>query len=105
MPTAYDSLLEYAEATPDKTALISEEDGTRSYAELARHSATLAHVLVGDLGLPPVTGSASGCRIDSRRLLHYWRVRAKVLRATLPCTERIPARTLWRCSSALTPWH
>ena len=53
MPTVYEIVREHAERTPDKTALISEEDGSRSYAELVQHGRQLGHALSRELSLEP----------------------------------------------------
>jgi acyl-CoA synthetase (AMP-forming)/AMP-acid ligase II len=59
MPTAYENIREQAELRADKVALISEEDGTRTYAELARNACALAHAFVNELGLAPGDRAAS----------------------------------------------
>lgn len=53
MPTVYEVLRGHAEARPDKLALISEQDGTRTYAELVDAQARLAYAFVYELGIPP----------------------------------------------------
>jgi crotonobetaine/carnitine-CoA ligase len=53
MPTLYDLMRQHAEHQPDKLALISEEDGTRTYAELAQNEGKLAHMFVHELGFRP----------------------------------------------------
>ncbi len=53
MSTYYELMRKHAEAKPDKLALISESDGTRTYAELVENEARLAHMFVHELGFPP----------------------------------------------------
>jgi len=53
MSTLYELMRQHAEHKPDKLALISEQDGTRTYAELAENEARLAHMFVHELGFPP----------------------------------------------------
>jgi crotonobetaine/carnitine-CoA ligase len=49
----FDVIAGHAEATPDSLALISEEDGTRTYSELVGRSAALAAGLAAGLGVKP----------------------------------------------------
>lgn len=51
MPSFYDVVRAHAEATPEKLALISDQDGERRYLELADDAARLAHVFASELGL------------------------------------------------------
>ncbi|MAG34252.1 MAG: hypothetical protein CL908_25520 [Deltaproteobacteria bacterium] len=53
MATLYELMVQYAEKRPEKLALISELDGTRTYGELALNEARLAHTFVHELGFPP----------------------------------------------------
>lgn len=53
MPTLFDLMRQHAEHRPDKLALISEQDGARTYAELVLNEARLAHMFVHELGFPP----------------------------------------------------
>ena len=53
MTSFFDVIAAHADAMPDSIALISEEDGTRTYAELTDRSACLAAALAGSLGLQP----------------------------------------------------
>jgi acyl-CoA synthetase (AMP-forming)/AMP-acid ligase II len=53
MPTLYDLMRQHAEHRPEKLALISEQDGTRTYGELVDNEARLAHMFVRELGFPP----------------------------------------------------
>lgn len=50
MPTLYDAIVAWADQWPDKLAVITESDGTRTFGELAQRSARLAHGLVHELG-------------------------------------------------------
>ena len=52
MPSLYDVICGHAEAMPEKLALLSEEDGTRSYGELATRAAALGHSFHHELKLP-----------------------------------------------------
>jgi len=52
MPSLYDVIHGHAEAMPEKLALLSEEDGTRSYEELATRAAALGHSFHHELKLP-----------------------------------------------------
>jgi len=52
MSTLYELMRQHAEHKPDKLALISEQDGTRTYAELAENEGRLAHMFVHELGFP-----------------------------------------------------
>ena len=52
MPSFYDVVREHADGMPDKLALISEQDGSRSYEELASGAAALAHAFHHELKLP-----------------------------------------------------
>jgi crotonobetaine/carnitine-CoA ligase len=49
----FDVIAAHADAMPDSIALISEEDGTRTYAELTDRSARLAAALAASLGVQP----------------------------------------------------
>jgi len=51
LPSFYDVVRAHAEATPEKLALLSEQDGERSYGALAERSARLAHGLSAELGV------------------------------------------------------
>jgi acyl-CoA synthetase (AMP-forming)/AMP-acid ligase II len=52
VPTLFDAVVHYADhAYPDKLAIISESDGSRTYGELADRSARLAWALREQLGL------------------------------------------------------
>lgn len=53
LPSELDTYREFASAKPDQLVLISELDGSRSYAELAGNAERLAHCLIHELGLPP----------------------------------------------------
>jgi carnitine-CoA ligase len=53
MPSFFDAIAAHAEAMPGALALISEEDGSRTYAELVGRSAALAAGLGKELGLQP----------------------------------------------------
>lgn len=53
MTSFFDVIAAHADAMPGALALISEEDGTRTYAELIDRSARLATALAGDLGVGP----------------------------------------------------
>ena len=53
MPTVYEVMRRHAEARPDKLALISEQDGTRSFAELVENEARLAHAFIHELAMAP----------------------------------------------------
>jgi len=53
LPTVYEVMRRHAEARPDKLALISEQDGTRSFAELVENEARLAHAFVHELAMAP----------------------------------------------------
>ena len=50
MPTLYDAVAAHAGADPDRLAILSEEDGDRSYGELAATAAALAGAL-SDFGI------------------------------------------------------
>lgn len=50
MPTMYDVVRMYAGQWPDKLAILSEADGTRTYGELAERGARLGHALAHELG-------------------------------------------------------
>jgi carnitine-CoA ligase len=52
MTSFFDVIAAYADATPDALALITEQDGTRTYSELVGRSAALAAGL-GELGVRP----------------------------------------------------
>lgn len=52
LPTVYDVMREHAEQRPDKLALISEQDGTRTYAELVENEGRLAHAFLHELAVP-----------------------------------------------------
>lgn len=51
MTSFFDVIASHADATPDALALLTEEDGTRSYAELVERSAALAAALGKGLGV------------------------------------------------------
>ncbi len=51
VPSFYDVVRAHAEATPEKLALISEQDGERRYLELADDAARLAYGFATELGL------------------------------------------------------
>ena len=51
MTSFFDVIAAYADAMPDALALLTEEDGTRTYAELTDRSAALAVVLGKELGV------------------------------------------------------
>jgi acyl-CoA synthetase (AMP-forming)/AMP-acid ligase II len=51
VPSIYEAIRSYADATPEKLALISERDGERRYAELADDAARLGHAFGSELGL------------------------------------------------------
>src|SRR5262249_24770976 len=53
MTSFFDVVAGHAEAMPRALALITEQDGTRTYAELAERSAALAVDLGHRLGAPP----------------------------------------------------
>ncbi len=53
MPTLYELMQQHAEHRPEKLALISEHDGTRTYAELVENEARLAHAFTHELGFAP----------------------------------------------------
>jgi carnitine-CoA ligase len=53
MPTLYELMRQHAERRPDKLVLISEQDGTRTYAELVENEARLAHIFTHELGFSP----------------------------------------------------
>ncbi len=53
MSTLYELMRQHADKKPDKLALISEYDGTRTYAELAQNEGRLAHMFVYELGFAP----------------------------------------------------
>jgi len=50
MPTLFDAVAAYAGADPDRLAILTEEDGTRTYGELAATAAALAGALA-DFGI------------------------------------------------------
>jgi acyl-CoA synthetase (AMP-forming)/AMP-acid ligase II len=50
MPTLYDAVAAHAGADPDRLAILSEEDGDRTYGELAATAAALAGAL-SDFGI------------------------------------------------------
>ena len=88
MPTAFENIREQAELRPDKTALISEEGGTRTYAELAQRSAILAHAMIAELGL----------RVGDRACVWTWNC-PEWAEFNLACAgsgvSNIPANPLW----------
>ena len=53
MSTLFDVVAAYADSQPEALALISEDDGTRTYRELVDRSGALAAVLHTSLGLKP----------------------------------------------------
>lgn len=53
MATQYDNVRRMADSAGDKLAIISEFDGVRSYGELARGAAAVAHSLLRELALEP----------------------------------------------------
>lgn len=53
MSSFFDVIAAHAESMPDALALITEEDGSRTYAELVERSAGLAAALASGLGLKP----------------------------------------------------
>ena len=53
MTSFFDVIAAHADAMPDALALISEEDGTRTYSELVQRSAALATALDKGLGVQP----------------------------------------------------
>ena len=53
MATIYGTVRAYSEVSPDKLALLTEEDGTRSYADLGERSGRLAWSLHRTVGLEP----------------------------------------------------
>jgi carnitine-CoA ligase len=53
MTSFFDVIAAHANAMPDALALLTEEDGTRTYSELANRSAALAAALGHSLGLRP----------------------------------------------------
>jgi crotonobetaine/carnitine-CoA ligase len=53
LPTFFDVIADHADSMPDALALISEQDGTRTYSELVQRSAQLAIGLSVGLGLKP----------------------------------------------------
>lgn len=53
MPTFFDVIAAHADAMPEALALISEQDGTRTYSELVQRSARLATGLSEGLGVKP----------------------------------------------------
>ena len=53
MPVLYDQVVLYARDNfPDKLAIVTEEDGSRTYGELADRAGRLAYALYDPLGLP-----------------------------------------------------
>jgi carnitine-CoA ligase len=59
MTSFFDVIASHADAMPDALALITEQDGTRSYSELVERSAALAAGLGAGLGIEP-TACACG---------------------------------------------
>ena len=53
MSTMFEALSLWAEAQPEALALITEADGTRTYAELVHNAAAIGAALHGDLGVAP----------------------------------------------------
>jgi crotonobetaine/carnitine-CoA ligase len=53
MSTMFEALAQWAEAQPEALALITEADGTRTYAELVHNAAAIGAALHGDLGVAP----------------------------------------------------
>ncbi len=53
MTTMFDLISQWAVAQPDSLALITETDGTRTYAELAHNTAAIGGALHTDLGIRP----------------------------------------------------
>lgn len=52
MPTLYDAVEAWADQWPDKLAIITEEDGDRTFGQLAEAAGRFGHALAHDLGLP-----------------------------------------------------
>jgi acyl-CoA synthetase (AMP-forming)/AMP-acid ligase II len=53
MTSFFDVIAAHADAMPDALALLSEEDGSRTYSELVGRSAALAAALGKGLGVQP----------------------------------------------------
>ncbi len=53
MSTMFEAMAQWAQAQPEALALITEYDGTRTYAELVRNAAAIGAALHGDLGVAP----------------------------------------------------
>ena len=53
MSTLFGALAQWAEAQPDALALITETDGTRTYAELVHNAAAIGGALYGELDVSP----------------------------------------------------
>ena len=53
MSTLFGALAQWAEAQPDALALITEIDGTRTYAELVHNAAAIGGALHGELDVSP----------------------------------------------------
>jgi acyl-CoA synthetase (AMP-forming)/AMP-acid ligase II len=53
MPSLFDGVAAYADVEPDALALITEEDGCRSYRQLTQRTAALAAALGTSLGMQP----------------------------------------------------
>ena len=53
MSTLFGALAQWAEAQPDALALITETDGTRTYAELVHNAAAIGGALYGELNVSP----------------------------------------------------
>ena len=53
MSTLFEALAQWAGAQPEALALITETDGTRTYAELVHNAAAIGAALHGDLGVAP----------------------------------------------------
>ncbi len=53
MATQFENVRRFADQAGDRLAIITEQDGTRTYAELARGIAALAYSLTHELGLEP----------------------------------------------------
>ncbi len=50
MPTLYDAVAMWADACPEKLAIITESDGDRTFGELAQRSGRLGHAFARELG-------------------------------------------------------
>jgi len=52
LTSVFDLMREYAEEKPEKLALISEQDGTRTFGALVENGGKIAHAFAHELGLP-----------------------------------------------------